>query len=246
MKPVPKTNSDRPSKISESVDKCVDRISAKKEAPYFRQFLTELITNNAIPLELLEHIPVPVSEIGKTRFDQIYDAAIALVFPGYKRETLEKLLGPLDGKGGKIWRVLLPERFRIAHVLIRAKTFQEAFALGCDYACRASLRMFGTIPVDLTIRVVFMSERSLRRILDIRWANKNKKRLQLKLVGREFTAKQLNGARLLAMGHPKDPKYSIIKYVEKKDLDVIFSSRGLIRKSSIEQESHKYSKKYKD
>jgi hypothetical protein len=242
MKKGPKTGPGLPAEAAEAVERCVVRMASKKDAPYFRHFLTELVANNALPAEILEHVPVPASEVGKTRFDQVYDAAMALVFPGYRRETLERLLGPLEGRGGKVWRVLLPERFRIAHVLIRARSFQEAFSLGCDYACRASLRAFGKVPVDLTIRVVFMSERAIRRMLDMRWANKHRKRQQLKLVGREFTDRQVNGARLVALGHPKDPKHSVVKYTEKKDLDKVRKSRGMTRTSSVEHESYRVPK----
>ncbi len=223
----------------DAIEKCAQRIAGEKDGPYFRELLTELVQNHAIPSELLEHIPIPASEAGKTRFDQLYDAAMALVFPGYRRETLERLLGPSEERVGKLWRILLPEKFQMAHVMIRARTFQEAFALGCDYACRSSLRMFGKIPTDLTIRVSFMSERSLRRLLDIRWANRSSKRVQLKLVGREFTDRQLNGARLVALGHPKNPRHSVIKYTEKKDLDRVRDKKGLSRKSSVEHESYK-------
>jgi hypothetical protein len=223
----------------QAIEECLKRMSAKKEAPYFRHLLTELIQNQAIPIKLLEQIPIPPGESGKTRFDQLYDASMALVFPGYRAATLEKLFGGEEFKGGKIWRVLLPEKFKMVHVLIRAKNFQEAFAFGCDYACRASLRMFGSIPVDLTIRVVFMSERAIGRMLDLRWANRNNRRQKLKLVGRELTEKQINGARLIALGHPKDPKYSVAKYADKKDLDKVRKYKGLTRYSMIEHESYK-------
>ncbi len=234
----PSKPSEKPSQqVVDAVEACVSRMASKKDAPYFRHLLTELVTNHAIPAELLEHVPVPAGEAGKTRFDQLYDAAMALVFPGYRRETLERLLGPLDGRGGKVWRILLPDRFRMVHVLIRARTFQEAFSLGCDYACRASLRVFGRIPADLTIRVVFMSERAIRRMLDVRRANRANKRKELKLVGREFTDRQLKGARLIALGHPRDPRHSVVKYVDKKDLDRARRSAGTARVSAVEHES---------
>jgi len=239
MKDAPKAPTKLPPEAVEAVEECVRRIAARKDAPYFRHFLTELVGNHAIPAGLLEHVPVPAAEAGKTRFDQLYDAAMSLVFPGYRRETLERLLGPLEGSGRKVWRILLPDRFRMVHVLIRARTFQEAFSLGCDYACRASLRIFGKIPTDLTIRVAFMSERAIRRMLDIRGANKSNKRKQLKLVGREFTERQLNGARLIALGHTKEARHSVVKYTEKKDLDRIRTHAGKTRTSAVEYESYR-------
>ena len=239
MREQPKQLPKLPAEAAEAVEKCVGRVAARKDAPYFRYFLTELVANHAIPAAILDQVPVPAAEAGKTRFDQLYDAAMSLVFPGYRRETLERLLGPLEGRGGKVWRILLPDRFRMVHVLIRARTFQEAFSLGCDYACRASLRIFGKIPTDLTIRVVFMSERAIRRMLDVRWANKSNKRKELKLVGREFTERQLNGARLVALGHPKDARHSVVKYTEKKDLDRVRTSAGKTRTSAVEHESYR-------
>lgn len=211
-------------------------MATKKDAPYFRELLLGLVHNQAIPIELLEHVPLPAREAGKTRFDQVFDFAMHLAFPGYRRETLEKLLGPVQGKGTRIWRVVFPERFQIAHVLIRAEDFQQAFALACDYACRVSLRMHRKIPADLTIRVMFMGERALRRYLDMRWASRTHKRKQLKLVGREFTYRQLHGARLAALGSPRDPRHAVAKYAEMKDLQRLRESNGVYRTSEVESE----------
>jgi hypothetical protein len=228
-----------PEEVDKAVAACVERVSTKKDAPYFRGLLLGLVHNHSVPIELLEHIPVPSRDCGKTRFDQLFDAAMHLAFPGYRRETLERLLGPLEGKGTRIWRVLIPERFQVAQVLIRADTFPQAFALACDYVCRVSVRLYQKVPVDLTVRVMFMGERALRRYLSMRWASRTNKRKQLKLVGREFTYRQVNGARLAALGHPKDPSHSIVKYAEMKDLQRIREAKGLARVSSVEAESPK-------
>ncbi len=202
----------------EAIDRCVSRVCTSKEAPYFRSFLENAVIKRSIPLELLEEIPVPATEAGKTRVDQIYDASMHLAFPPYRRETLSGLTRDVR-PNMKIWRVLLPDSFRVAHVLIRADSFQEAFALGADYACRVSLRLFGQIPVDLTVRVMFMSEKAIRRHLELRWANRVKKRKQMQLEAREFTPRQIAGARLAAIGHPpSDPSRSIAKYVDMRDL----------------------------
>lgn len=225
--------------VKEKVEKCIKRIAGPTEAAYLRIFLTEVVLNHAIPIKLLEYIPAPASEVGKTRFDQIYDAAIALIFPGYSDGTLEKLLGPKPKKGIKIWRVILPEKFKMTHVLVRAESFQHAFALGCDYACRMSLRLYGKIHIDMTIRVIYMTERSLRRYLELRWANKTSRRRKFKLEGREITQKQINGVRLFAIGTKTNSLYSVARYCEKKDLDRIRKSKGLTRESSIELESRK-------
>lgn len=151
-----------------------------------------------------------------------------------------KLLGYVPGGAGtKIWRVVVPERFGITHVLLRAPTFQEAFALACDYACRASLRLYQRIPADLTIRVMFMSEKALRRYLDIRWSNRMRQRKQFQMEGREFTPRQIYGARLVALGRPDDPRYSIARYSESKDLKRLHKERGISRTSAVESESRR-------
>ena len=197
-----------------------------------------MVYQGVVPLDLLQRVPLPAQEAGKTRFDQLYAAAMALVFPDYREETLRRFLGPEEQiTEDKIWRVCFPEKFKIAHVYMRAGSFQQAFALGCDYACRLSLRIFGAVPHDLTIRVMFVSERALRRFLDMRWASKTHVRMQLKMVGREFTPRMLNGARLAALGPPDAPMYSIAKYAEMKDLDKVRKSAGRVRRSSVESES---------
>ena len=202
--------------------------------------LEAMVFQGVVPLDLLKTVPLPAQEAGKTRFDQLYAAAMALVFPDYREETLRRFLGPEEPMGqDKIWRICFPEKFKIAHIFMRAGSFPQAFALGCDYACRISMRALGSIPSDLTIRVMFVSERALRRFLDMRWASKTHVRMQLKLVGREFTPRMIQGARLAALGHPDEPMYSIAKYAEMKDLDRVRRSHKLVRRSSVESESFK-------
>jgi hypothetical protein len=226
--------------VDRHIDDCLRRLRCGKDAPYFRSLLEAMVYQGVVPLDLLKTVPLPAQEAGKTRFDQLYAAAMALVFPDYREETLRRFLGPeADVNEDKIWRICFPEKFKLAHVYMRAGTFQQAFALGCDYACRLSMRVFGTVPHDLTIRVMFVSERSLRRFLDMRWASKTHIRMQLKLMGREFTPRMLNGARLAALGHPNSPMYSIARYAEMKDLDKVRKSKGRVRRSPVESESFK-------
>lgn len=224
--------------ISQAVDKCLVGITGPKDKIYFKEFLEELILNNTIPLDLLSHVPKRVSLVGKTRFDQLYDAALYLVFPKYRKETLSGLLGlNVDQRTDlKIWRVMLPDKFHLRHALIRASSFHEAFALGCDYACRLSLRLYKKIPTDLTVRVQFVSEKAVRRILGMRWANRVIKRKQLQLEGRVYTPKEIVGARLAAAGHPLHPQFSIAKYAENKDLKRLLSNKSILRISSVESE----------
>ena len=230
-----KTPDDR--EVQKAIEDCLKRACSPKERPQWREFLKDLVRNNAIPLELLTDLPIPASIAPRTRFDQIYAASMALAFPGYRKTTLRALLGPWDSiRGVKVWRAVFPEKFGMAHVLIRAPSFQEAFARACDYACRASLRLWRKIPVDLTVRVMFMGEKALRRHLGLRWANRVHKRKELQLVGREFTPRQLNGARIAALGPHDDPGYAIMKYSEFKDLSKVRQG-GAVRRSEVESES---------
>lgn len=226
--------------ISELVDKAVKRSCSPKDESYFRGMIQELIENNSIPVDILNFIPVKAGTAGKTRFDQIYDLCMSLVFPEYKPDTIKKLLGndKIESKT-KIWRVVIPEKFKLTHVLIRATSFQEAFSLGCDYICRISLRLYKKIPTDLTMRVIFMSEKALRRYLDVRWNNKMSKRNTVKLEGREYTPKQISGARLAALGHPKNPNHSVVRYAEIKDLRRIKKTNLMTRDSMVESESYR-------
>lgn len=221
------------------LEEYVRRVSSPKERQYFRTMLSELIENNVLPLELLEGVPEPPERAGKTRFDQLYDAAMSLVFPGYRDETLERLLGPTakDRKNTKIWRAMFPAKFRLSHVLIRASSFQEAFALASDYACRMSLRLYREVPVDLTVRIQFVSERAVRRMLSIRWANRKRWRQRFKLVGRAHTPKEVYGARLAALGDPAEESYAVAKYAEARDLRKILKKRDRVRVSSVEKET---------
>ncbi len=222
-----------------AVEACLDRTSSDTDRPYFRTVLLDMLRNNAVPVDLLEDVPAPVREVGKTRFDQLYDAAASLIFPGYSQSVLDRLLGPDGDQETKIWRVMLPEEFGIRHVLIRARSFQQAFAFGCDYACRLSLRLYRKIPVDLTVRVAFMSDKALRRMLYVRWKNREKKRNELKIEGRVFTTREVSGARNAAVGKFGSSEYSIALYAERQDLSKILKAKDLSRCTVVEYESMK-------
>lgn len=225
--------------IKTKIQEYVRRVFSKKEREYFESYFEDLVRNNTLPLEILEFIPAPVEQTAKTRFDQLYDAVMELAFPGYREETLKKLLGP-DAEIApkvKIWRIMFPKKFNLSHVLIRANSFQQAFALGCDYACRMSLKVHKCIPHDLTIRVQFVSEKSVRRMLDMRWANRVKRRKQLQLVGRKYSYKEILGARNAAIGDPSQPEYSIFKYAESRDIRKVLSYHDSHKISSVETET---------
>jgi hypothetical protein len=226
--------------IRTTIEKVIKRCGSKIDTPYWRGFLVGLIKSNAVPLIIFENIPLQAGKASRTRFDQVFGAAMSLAFPGYRKDTLRALLGPSDDfESIQIWRAVFPAKFGLAHILIRANSYQQAFAFACDYACRASLRLFYRIPNDLTIRLIFMSEKAIRRHLSMRWANRVHKRKQFQLGVREFTPKQINGARLFALGKQGTEEYSIAKYSEEQDLRRVREKTGLVRISSVEHESHR-------
>src|ERR1043165_1576601 len=105
--------------VREALERASLRISGPKDRPYVLQLLTRVVENNAIPADLIDLIPIRAGSAQKTRFDQLYDAAMFLAFPSYRKETLQKLLGPdWEAKSKvKIWRVIFPESFGLSHVL---------------------------------------------------------------------------------------------------------------------------------
>lgn len=202
--------------------------------------IRDMVMNNVIPMDILEFLPIQVREVGKSRFDQLFDAAMYLAFPGYGKKVRKSLTGDENDHDMRAWKVILPREFMTSHVIIKAKTYQEAFAMACDYACRVSLRIKREIPLDLTVRVKFMGDRTLDRFFEIRTVNGKTTRLKRKLKERTFSPKQIMGARLAAMGHPNQTKdYSISKYVEKKDLERVREGAGLVKKTSIVTEHYK-------
>lgn len=220
--------------ILKAVDKCLYRISSAADRNYFRGLLIQLIQNNAIPIELLDFMPLPADMVGKTRFDQLFDAAQYLAFPGYRRETLKTAFKEEYSKETRIWRVILPEGFGIPSVLLRAVSMQEAYALACDYALRLSLRVFHIIPNDLNIRVMFVSERSLKRITKQRWQNRGNKD-EFKMEGRVYSRTKLESTRIAAL-NKRSPEYSVMRYAESEDLKAIKESSGRERISLVESE----------
>lgn len=222
-------------KLEEILNK---RFGKSKENEQLKQILSKMIEKKSIPVELIEKIPKKPEEAGRTKFDQIYEAAIELAFPSYGKNTLSNLTKINDNKI-KIWRIVAPNKYKIPHVLIRAESIQEAFALACDYVCRASLRLLGEIPADLQIRVIFMSEKAVRRYLGIKWANRLNKRKKLNLMEREFSNDEIQKATEVALNGPKDETYRIVKYMEEKDLLKIKKTFNRIRISPIEKKSTK-------
>lgn len=219
------------------VDECVKRIGTPLDRDAFRDVLTALVENNAIPLELLETVPQKATVTGKTRFDQLYDACMFLAFPAYRPKVVDLAFGPSAPPEMRYWRALFPEEFGLSHVVLRARSFQEAFGLACDYACRLSLRQRNRIPSDLSIRVQFIPDVTASRILDIRRAVRNRTRIASNLRGRKYSPKDVHGARLVAIGRHDGDNYNIFKYADRADLDRILAQRDEMRVSAVDVET---------
>jgi hypothetical protein len=213
----------------------------KADIRYIATMLAEMVGNDAIPIELLNYIPLPPYQVGKTKFDQVYDAALSVAFPPYDPDTVQKFQRVCDRQdlNTKIWKIMIPEKFQIANVLIRANSFKEAFALGSDYACRVALRINKRIPTDLTIRVRYMTDKSIRKYLAARRSNKYSKRKKWGFVGHEFSTKEITGAIVYALGHPIHDEYKLASYAEHKDLKNMRRVSGITRLSKIEVESYR-------
>lgn len=226
--------------VTDTIEMVLDRCAIEKEREYFRTLLGDLVNNSVIPLNLLLDLPIPAVDANKSRFDQIYDAVMTIAFPNYNQSTLKKMLGfwaeDKEKANVKIWRAVFPEKYEISHVLIRATSYQEAFGRACDYACRVSLRMYHKIPADLTIRVMFVSERAMRRKLRLRWENRLIKRFKNQFEARKFTPKEIAGARQAGLGSPKQPQYATARYAEWRDLLHLRRVNGVTKLTEIEHE----------
>jgi len=219
------------------VEECVQRICRPDEREAFLEFLTALVENNAIPASLLTTVPRRASKAGATRFDQIYDVCMFLAFPDYAPKVHDTAFGPDAPEDMKLWRVILPREYGLSHVIVRSQSFQQAFSLACDYACRLSLRERRRIPGDLTIRVQFMDNVVTSRMLDIRQAVKYRQRVLSGTKGREFSAKDIAGARLVAIGRREGKNYSIFKYMDNMDLRNLEEGLGRRRLSAVDKET---------
>ncbi len=219
------------------IEKCVRRVTRSRDRDLFRQVLTDLVANNAIPADLLKDLPLRAQEAGKTRFDQVYEACMFLAFPPYRASLMDKMFGPDPPEKLRLWRVILPREFELSHVVVRAQSFQEAFALACDYACRTTLWEKRRIPEDLTIRVHYMSDRSVSQLVGVRQAVRAASRKTGSLPGRKYSPKDIMGARLVAIGRKSSGSYEIFKYAEARDIKRVLETPGLVRTSAVEVET---------
>lgn len=224
--------------VKERVDK-LKNLSAPDRA-YWQEFFFELLKNKVLPITFFKEFPESVTEIGKSLFDQVYDSCVKSMVPDYSEDVVESIIGLgnyVSDPSIKIFRAMYPENFGLNGVLIRARSFQEAFAFACDYGCRFHLREFRKFPTDLNIRVSYVNEKFMRRLMDVRHMNRNKKRRNFNLSSKAtWTEKQRCGVRNAASCHPASEYYSIVRYAEDKS-NVELKKSGLVKSSCIEQES---------
>lgn len=214
-------------RIEEALKRYRKRVGEQKYS-YLEDLLRDLMKRSLFPIELLDKVPEPAYKSGITKFDQIYQAAMFFAHPQYSGYTHEQLTGSKEPSDLRVWQVIIPPGLGPNHVLIKANSYQEAFALGCDYVCRASLRVNKKIPTDLNIRVIYVTNRELKYMLKVKDQNKLKNRRkrehqsEKKKTYQKFSRRQIIGATAVALGHDKKSEmYSILKYIDKKELDII-------------------------
>ncbi len=215
----------------------VKNIDGEKSQTYFAEFLKNLIATGTVPVEALEGLPARPSKVGKTRFDQLYDLAQLITFMNYSESTIKGLLGEGGDLNTRLWRVVLPKEYGIASIYLRAPTYQDAFALACDYVMRVSLRLNQIIPQEMTIKVESVTDQEARGMIAFR--NKDRKRhariLNFKMP--EVTPRQLRGIRLAALGYAmNDPRRSIVRYIEEKEVKYVNRVPGIARISAVDSE----------
>jgi hypothetical protein len=257
-------------KKSVIIERAVRKVCKRgdKEYKYLKSTLEELVKNKTIPIRLLKDVPRLPKVICKTRFDQLYDAAMFLSFPEYDDELFKYLFGLDNFKKNreiKLWKVLIPKKYCMRNILIRAPNFQMAFARACDYVCRLVMKTEKKIPNDLTIRVMYLPASQIylhkmpkteqqkaglsdsqegqpsedSEILDVDGDNENGEEENKKVPEKASETrmrKKVNGAIRIALGHSKNNEnYKVARYMEMKDLKKI-EEAGVVRVSNVEIE----------
>ncbi len=216
------------------IERASGRVTGLKDRKTLQKKLFQLIQNGALPAKSLENLPIPSEISGKTRIDQIYAICMSWAFPAYREKTLEVLNPEGSDPEIRLWKILLPKRFKVSNIVIKAKTYQEAFALGCDYACRSSIFMAGKIPSDLTVRVKYVTDSEAYSIGLLRKMNRKKFNSKNESPTRH---RHISGVRICALGLKSNSEYSIFKYMENRDLKVILSKKGQFRTSVVDSEN---------
>jgi hypothetical protein len=224
--------------IETIIENRLKSLGSKTDKEYFKKFMNELVANKCLPPQLLNDIPVKSDISGKTRFDQLYDATMLLSYPEYSESVQTHLSEPPD-PDMKVWKAMFDRKYKVSSVLLKARSYQEAFGLAIDYLCRISLRLYQVAPLDATVRVAYCSEKFLRRYFAIRISSKQNRRALHNTKAKSFTPRQVNGARMAALGFPpSDGRRSIVKYSEYKDM-LRMQKKGVNKTSAVLGESFK-------
>lgn len=239
----------KPPRMVSEQDQQKIREASKRAAPGNEQaeelfffMLKDLIEHRMLNVSHLEKIPTTVFKHpeSKTRFDQLYDAAMNTAFPDYAEEIVQQMFGEREiqkeEKSTRLWRVILPAHHKIAHAFIRARSYQEAFAFACDYVCRASLLGFHVLPFDLTVRVQAVSEDEVREIYRLRTANNKVAARKKGFEHEKITDKQVGNSTKPHGVDPKTPEFALVKYLAARDMDNL-KLRNVVRLSALDQET---------
>jgi hypothetical protein len=221
---MPRSRKLPPGEILGIVRKACDRISYIRDKKTLEIVLLRMIESGSLPVRSLECLPIPSSISGKSRLDQIYEMCIAWKFPPY-REGTSMLIS--SDRSIRFWKIIFPKRMKSPSILVKAKTYQEAFGMACDYSCRFSLFMTGKIPTDLTVRVKSVSDEEALKMGLLRKMNRKKS---------SSGSRHMYGIRVCAIGPKSGSDYSLFKYMELQDLKSIRVKRGETRISSVDSE----------
>lgn len=215
---------ERDALISKAVNRACGGKPDSEVGQWIRGLLEKLLSEKSIPIELLEDIPSSSSIVGKNRIDQLIDAVLFLAYPNYSEDLEDVILGEGHNNPGiKLWRVILPPEYKIYSLLIRANSYQQAFARAADYVCRRYILTHGRPPVDIHIQIKYFSESEARVHYAVRRVNRRRasKLRAEKNFGKygsmKVSDKQLYGARMAGLGSPSDPDYRTIRYIAHTD-----------------------------
>lgn len=226
--------------IWKKLDQVLFRMADVSDKQIWFDHIHTIIKKYKVPLEKLDLIPDTAIVVGKSRFDQLYDLCCYLSHIPYKEKTLHGFLGQdlkEEDRNIKLWRCFFNEELQIQNVIIRASSFQEAFARAADYGARVYFKLNKIIPRNMTVRVEYVRDLEVRALNLVRTANRVKTRNKKGLQSAESVERYENGLIIAALGHQSLSDYSIYKYVEKKDLKDL-ALRGIRRISHVEAERY--------
>jgi len=220
--------------ISRAMKKHLGIVTDQKEREAWARLLVRVASNKILSQSDIENLPESSLKTRVTRFDHLYRVCYLKTFPDYSETVNKEMLGGGgDNPKLKLWKVIYPKSLGVANILIRAKDYREAFAKGCDYACRVHLRVNGMIPRDLTLRVKYVTPSQATEIMSVRSEVRKKHKKKSSKIPR-----QIYGLQIAAMGiHDREnEEWSIFRYSESKDLSTL-RMFDIERESSVDRES---------